>query len=101
MAELIWSGKALSDIEDIYDYIAHDSPHYARQQAEQILNSANRLRQFPESGHHLPEFPHLPHRELLIGNYRVIYRYASNHNRAIIITVVHAARLLKQPPETK
>ncbi|MBI5406301.1 MAG: type II toxin-antitoxin system RelE/ParE family toxin [Nitrospirae bacterium] len=44
-------------MEDIYNYIAHDSPLYARYQIESIYKSAERLRQFPESGRHIPEFP--------------------------------------------
>jgi toxin ParE1/3/4 len=67
MAKLIWSEQALSDVEDLYDYIAGDSPTYARYQAESIVTSVERLCQFPESGRHLPEFPSLPHRELIVG----------------------------------
>ncbi len=99
MAGLIWSEKALSDLEEIYDYIAHDSPYYARQQVEQILSSTERLRQFPESGHHLPEFPKLPHREIPVGIYRVIYRFSPEKDQTVIITIVHGARFLDNPSE--
>jgi plasmid stabilization system protein ParE len=94
MAELIWGDVAVSDLEGIYDYIARDSHQYARHQVERITQSTERLRQFPESGRHVPEFPHLPHREVLIDNYRVIYRYASERKTVLIITVVHGRRLL-------
>lgn len=94
MAELIWTERAILDIEDIYDYIAHDSILYAKYQAENIINAAERLRQFPESGCHIPEFPNLPHRELIAGSYRIIYRYDVSNNEAKIITVVHGSRLL-------
>ena len=97
MAEIIWSEEAISDLEDIYDYIARDSPWYARQQVERIGNVAQRLRQSPESGRHLPEFPRLPHREVIVGNYRVLYRYDSENNVVNIVSVVHGARLLTKP----
>lgn len=61
MAELIWSERAISDIENIYDYIANDSPMYAQLNAKNIITSVERLQVFPESGRHLSEFPHLPH----------------------------------------
>ena len=96
MAELIWSEESISDIEGIYDYIARDSPLYAKYQVESIGNSVERLCQFPESGRYLPEFPHLPHREILIGNYRVIYRYDSNNNEVKVVSVVHGSRLLEE-----
>ena len=54
MAELIWSEESLSDLEGIYDYIARDSPLYARYQIEGICKSTERLRQFPESGRRFP-----------------------------------------------
>ncbi len=94
MAELIWSERAIADIEEIYDYISADSPIYARFQIENITSSAERLHQFPESGRHIPEFPYLPHREVISGNYRVIYRYDAAAGEIKIVTVVHGRRLI-------
>jgi len=54
------------------------------------------LQTFPESGRHLPEFPNLPHREMLLGNYRIIYRYTSEKNSVYVVTVIHGSRLLKE-----
>jgi toxin ParE1/3/4 len=96
MAELIWGVEAVSDLEYIYDFIARDSHHYAKHQVERIYQSTERLRQFPESGRHVPEFPHLPHREVIIDNYRVIYRYVPESNDVLIVTVVHGRRLLTE-----
>lgn len=94
MAELIWSQRAISDVENIYDYISHDSPMYARLTTESIIGSVERLQQFPESGRSLPEFSQLPYKEVIIGNYRVIYKYDSETNEVKIVTVVHGSRLL-------
>ena len=77
MAELIWSDQALSDLENIYDYIAEDSGRYATYTIQNIFKTAEKLQIFPESGRHLPEFPDFSHRELILGNYRIIYRYDS------------------------
>jgi toxin ParE1/3/4 len=74
MAKLIWTEKAIGSLEDIYDYIAADSPFYARFQIERILEAVERLNQFPESGRKLSELPHLPHREIIVDAYRIIYR---------------------------
>ena len=96
MAELIWSEDAISDMENIFDYIAQDSPLYARYQVEGIAASIERLSMFPESGRHLPEFPQFPHREVIVGNYRVIYRYDSSIDEVNIVAVVHGSRLLRE-----
>ncbi len=96
MAELIWGEVAISDLEGVYDYIARDSRQYAKHQVEGIYQSVERLRQFPESGRHIPEFPHLPNREIIVNNYRVIYRYVADKNTVFIVTVVHGRRLLAE-----
>ena len=96
MAELTWSHHALTELEGIFDYIALDSRLYAQYTVQNIFKAAEILQSFPESGRHLPEFPSLPHRELLIGNYRIIYRYTIEENSVKIITVVHGSRLLNE-----
>ncbi|MDA8155524.1 MAG: type II toxin-antitoxin system RelE/ParE family toxin [Actinomycetota bacterium] len=96
MAELRWTERALSDLEDIYDFIASGSAVYARYTIQDLLTSVETLKMFPESGRHLPEFPELPYRELISGNYRTIYRFDNERNTVIIITIVHGSRLLKE-----
>lgn len=94
MAEIIWSDKATTDLELIHDYIAADSPFYARVQIERIFRVVERLMVFPESGRTLPEFPHHPHREVIAGTYRCIYRFEPAYDLVSVVTVVHGSRLL-------
>ena len=96
MAEVIWSERASSDLEDIYAYIANDSLFYAQYQVESIIRKVERLQQFPESGRHIPEFPYLPYREVIVGSYRVIYRVEPTSEEVTIVTVVHGSRLLSE-----
>ena len=42
-----------------------------KQRARRVLH---RLEKFPDSGRHIPEFPDLPHREVIIRPYRFFYR---------------------------
>ena len=95
MAKLKWSQKSAEDLELIHDYIATDSPFYARVQIERIFKGVERLRDFPQSGRSLPEFPLLPYRELIIGSYRCIYRFDAISGIIMMVTVVHGSRLLK------
>lgn len=94
MAEIVWSDKAVADLELIRDYIAADSPFYARVQIERIFNSVDRLSFFPESGRKLPEFPSLQNREVIVGAYRCIYRFEKTTDRLFMVTVVHGRRML-------
>jgi len=55
------------------------------------------LREHPNAGHAIAEFPDLPHRELSAPPYRVFYRVASD--TVWIVAVVHARRR-PDPPES-
>jgi plasmid stabilization system protein ParE len=70
-----WTKRAFADLYSIYEFIARDSKRYAQIQVEDIQNAVSKLNRFPMMGHYLPEFPHLPYREILVGNYRVLYRF--------------------------
>ena len=92
MAEVRWAPQAASDLEAIADFIAHDSPHYASLFVMNVLEAAEALRPFPRSGRVVPELSAPEIREILLGDYRIVYRL---RREAIeILTVHHGARLL-------
>ena len=90
-----WTIRALDDLHDIHEFIAKDSKRYAQIQIEDIQNAALNLTSFPLMGRIVPEFPHLPYREILVGNYRVIYRLKEEQGLVIIMAVAHGRQLLK------
>jgi len=42
------------------------------------------------------ELPQFPHRELIIGSYRLIHRYQQESATIFIVTIVHSARMLQE-----
>lgn len=54
--KLRWTQTAAADLQNIKSYIEKDSIAYAEAVVNRILNCANRLTQFPESGHIVPEY---------------------------------------------
>ena len=89
---VIWSQRALLDIEHIRDYIAQDSPVYAQPFIERLLHSTRRLPQFPRSGRAMPESENISIREVIYQGYRIIYRLRSDTIE--IVMVVHGSRNL-------
>jgi plasmid stabilization system protein ParE len=80
---------------DAVAYIRRDKPAAAlrfRRRAEHILR---RLEQFPESGRTIPEFPELPHREVIVTPYRFFYRVKGE--TVWIVSVWHGAQLPHAP----
>jgi toxin ParE1/3/4 len=55
------------------------------------------LRKHPHSGHAIPEFPELPHRELPVPPYRLFYRVAGD--TVWIVGVWHARQLPDEPDD--
>lgn len=90
--KIIWSDEAREDLKGIVLYIRQYSPEAAQRMAAKIKEKATRLELFPDSGRILPEYPDLPFREIIVGNYRVIYEY--KEGRVEILTVRHSKRLL-------
>ena len=59
-------------------YIRRDNPEAARQFRQRAAQVLRRPGQFPASGRVIPEFPELPHREIIIAPYRFFYRPEQN-----------------------
>ncbi len=93
MAQLNWTTQAKNDLISIAEYIAQDSRKYARIQIQRIRERARQLRKHPNSGRIVPELENPRIRELILGNYRIIYCMVSDE-RVDILTVHHSARLL-------
>jgi len=90
MGKVIWSPVALEDIKSIHDYIAKDSADRAALFIERLIESTDRLTEFPNSGRVIPEINKNDCREIIFGSYRIMYDVISDAVR--IASVVHSAR---------
>jgi len=54
-----FTDPAQQDLVGIYDYIAADSPRYARQMIDRITSRAKQIRTHPLSGSMVPELERL------------------------------------------
>jgi plasmid stabilization system protein ParE len=97
MTPIQWTETARADLRAIHAYVARDSRVYARRLVDRIRKSVGRLRRFPESGARVLEWDRPDVREVLAGNYRVIYRL--RNNTVQVLTVIHGARLLSDQAE--
>lgn len=94
MVRIIWTRRSLTDLEDIADYIAKDSKKFAKITIEGLIKEAHRLETNPQIGRIVPEVNDEKFRELIKGNYRIIY----NHDefKVNILTVHHSSRDLRK-----
>ena len=92
MVEIWWTEQAADDLESIAEFISNDSPHYASLFCIDILAAVERLAVFPGRGRVVPEWSNPSVRELLMGNYRIIYRI--ERETVEVLSVYHSSRLL-------
>ncbi len=92
MAQVIWSDSALQDLDDIGEYISKDSLRYAEITVDLLFTSVYILEDHPKAGRIVPEFEIQSIRELIRGNYRVVYQLFDERNIQIL-AVHHGAKL--------
>jgi len=92
MVEVIWTELAIEDLKSIYDYISKDSKVYADRFIEKLIYRVDQLENFHKSGRVVPEFGSDLIRELIEGNYRIVYKI--NPTNVTIIRIHHSARQL-------
>jgi toxin ParE1/3/4 len=75
MAEINWTERATHNLDDIAAYIALVNPVAASRLVRKVMDSVDRLKDFPESGRYPPELNSKLHRELIITPCRLFYKH--------------------------
>ena len=91
---VLWAERARRDLLEIGDFIGRDKRGAASKLVGEILNAVERAAHFPSSGRIVPELNRPDIREILLGNYRIVYRL--NDGRITILTVFEGHRLIEE-----
>lgn len=91
-----WTDHAKAQLRHIHDYIAQDSPIYAKRVADALVRKTLRLDQVPRIGRMVPELNEETLREIPLYSYRILYEIKAEH--IDVLAVVHKRRDL-QPDE--
>ena len=87
---VFWTDAALGQLESIRDYFAQTSPEYAQKLAERIVNRSERIAAFPRSGRMVPEYEIDDVRQVIEGQYRIIYFI--KEDQIEILALIHTSR---------
>jgi len=90
--KIIWSPLAIERVTEISQYIAQDCTTASRKWVETIFSKVEQLQSSPASGRIVPEVNRKEIRELIFGNYRIIYR--TDQKIISILTVRHGRQIL-------
>lgn len=85
--EVILTDQFLTRVEECTDYIALDHIPTAIQWAEGVFEHCEQLRKKPDSGRMVPEFNRPEIKELIHGNYRLVYELKPR--RVDMLTIWH------------
>ena len=88
--KVMWTETAWDDLEEVADYIAKDSSHYAAALVREARDAARTLAHLAERGRVVPEFNDPSIRELFVRNYRLIYQVTEQ--TIYVVGFIHGAR---------
>jgi addiction module RelE/StbE family toxin len=90
--KIIWSPLAIERVSEIAEYIAQDKPSAAENWIDTVFSKVDKLKSSPEVGRIVPEIKNNQFRELIYGNYRIIYRIEKK--QISILTIRHGMQIL-------
>jgi plasmid stabilization system protein ParE len=85
-----WSESAARDLEQIWKYIAEDSPENASKFVRSLYDASASLGELSGRGRTVPEIDDPAIHKIIIGAYRLLYRVADK--AVFILAVVHGAQ---------
>ena len=89
---IIWSLLAVDRASEIAGYIAQDKLSSAINWIDAVFSKVAQLKSSPEIGRIVPEINDSQFRELIYGNYRIIYRIETK--KISILTIRHGQQIL-------
>jgi len=92
--KVFFTARSKSDISEIVRYISQDNHQAAKNWIKSIFNAIKNLEKFPSLGRIVPEYSEETIRELIKGQYRIVYKINQSEAKIYIITVHHSKRLL-------
>jgi len=82
-----WTKHALVQLRHIHNYIAQDSPLYAKRVSDALVRKTFLLEELPRMGRVVPELNEENVRELSLYSYRILYQIKAIH--IDILAVIH------------
>ncbi len=87
-----WTENAIGHLTNIYEYVAINSPMYAKRMVDKITRRSEQIADYPFSGREVPEYDAEDIREIIEPPYRIIYRIKPS--QIDVLAVIHSAQLL-------
>ena len=90
--KVFWTHMAYRRLEEIFSYIEKDSLNNAGRWVDKLVKKTNQLKDFPKVGRVVSEGGSANIREIIYGNYRIIYKVKDD--AIYVLTVRHFKQIL-------
>lgn len=94
MVKVIWTDSAIEDLNKIGERISKNSERYAQITVDRLFEAPSILVKHPKAGPIVPDFNDNSIRQLIRGNFRIVYKIIDVF-RIDIITVHWCARSIE------
>lgn len=91
---MVFSNGARKNLIDIVTYISKDKPKASQDWAEEIKKSVLKLGDYPRLGRIVPEYSEDSIREIIKGQYRIVYKIDFEKDTIVILAVHHSKKRL-------
>ncbi|TDG35448.1 type II toxin-antitoxin system RelE/ParE family toxin [Pedobacter changchengzhani] len=92
MAKVVWTEIAIDDLSNIANFHSQYSNNFASAIIRQLFDKPKVLKKMPQIGRVVPERADESIRELIHGNFRIIYHFDKENDTVEIITVHHSSQ---------
>ena len=87
---VLWTSTAEEHLDANYNYIAKDSPNYAKRMVDRLTRRSIQIAEYPVSGRSVPEYDMPQIREVIEGPFRIIYYIKPDG--IDVLAVIHAVQ---------
>ena len=92
--KIVWTKESLSKLIEIEEFIAEDNPHKAIEFINFLIEKTNTIKKNPNIGRVVPELSNPLIRELIVKNYRIVYKI--DESKIEILTVFEGHKLIRR-----
>ena len=92
--KVVWTEQACERLIEIEAFIAREHPEAAAKLVDRLIARGEALARHPDRGRKVPEISSSGLRELVMNNYRIVYRRAGSAIE--VLTVFEGHRLLRR-----
>ena len=94
MRKIVWSPRALDDLQTGFHFISASSPRRAHEWLEHLLGQIERLTRFLGIGRPIPELGRKSrYRQIVVGDYRIFHEVRAKE--VFIFCVLHSRQIFE------